>query len=242
MTTTLRINRIQRCCFHDGPGIRTTVFMQGCALRCWWCHNPEAQVAGGGAERAPDDLAQELLRDRRFWDRSGGGVTLSGGDPLLQAAGAAQLLARLGAAGVHRCVETAGMVPVAAVEALLDVVDLWLFDYKHADPADLRAATGADRGHIEANLTRVLESGADLRIRVPVIAGFNDTPAAWEAHAQRVGRFQAPVELLPGHDWGRGKGGVDPRRCSVDDTVIAGFAACLRRYGIAIWENESCRP
>jgi pyruvate formate lyase activating enzyme len=206
MVSELHVGRVQRFCLHDGPGIRTTVFLQGCPLRCWWCQNPELRAAPpeAGRRTSPEALADELLRDARYWRTSGGGVTLSGGEPLAQAPAAGELLRRLGEHGAHRCVETSLGAPAEAVETLLGETDLWLVDLKHADAGRLTEQTGLDMRTYRANLERVLASDAAVALRVPIIRGFSDA----DEDVRAMGRLAAglpralPLRILPGHDIG----------------------------------------
>lgn len=204
----LKVQRIQRFCLHDGPGIRTTVFAQGCTLRCWWCHNPETRTmdAPEAAERSIDDLAAELERDRRFFIASGGGVTVSGGEPLAQPRAVAGLLDELGRRGIHRTVDTAGHVPREAVMIVAPRTDLWLWDIKHTDAGVFREAAGGDVDRPLDNLRWLLaHCETPVRVRVPVIAGFNDNDASLAGIARRIASLPRPVEVdvLRGHDVGR---------------------------------------
>jgi pyruvate formate lyase activating enzyme len=226
----VRITDIQRFCIHDGPGIRTTVFFQGCPLRCVWCQNPECQTAErrlrftasrcvgcgacaeacpsgahvltedtheldrarcevcgrcveacptgalglAGEEWTPEEIMGVVVRDRAFYHASGGGMTLSGGEPLWQAAGARRLLELARGEGIHTAVETCGCVEWAVVKGVLELVDLWLFDVKQLDPEVHRAMTGTRNEGIIANLDGLLEAGARAIVRVPVVPGRND--------------------------------------------------------------------
>ena len=217
----IRVNAIQRFCLHDGPGIRTVVFLQGCPLRCWWCHNPETQPS-----RSPDaremgitELAAELERDARYWERSGGGVTLSGGEPLAQADATDELVGRLSAHRHHTAIDTSGHGDAEDVERLSRHVSLWLWDVKTLDPARYREATGGEPGLPLANLAWVLgRSDVPVVVRVPLIADFNASRedlaaiAAWLNNQPR----KADVELLPGHSHPRRAGGAGSRRVTVD--------------------------
>jgi pyruvate formate lyase activating enzyme len=214
---TLRVAAIQRFCLHDGPGIRTTLFLQGCGLRCWWCHNPGmiADDAPAASGRAVGELADELSRDERFWRASGGGLTFSGGEPLRQADAVLALLAEAERRGWHRAIETAGAVPREAVSRVAPRVDLWLWDVKSVDAERFRAGTGGEVAVALDNLAWVLrETQTPVRIRVPLINSFNDDVDEWK----RIGHWiaeqgrQVPVELLPGHDLVRGRAGGPPTR------------------------------
>lgn len=222
---------IQRYSIHDGPGIRTTVFLKGCPLRCYWCQNPESQavqpeilqnksactlcgrcvdicvkgvnsLAGKharldrsrcvgcekcvkgctakartlkGKEMTVDEVLEIVLKDRAFYDNSGGGVTLSGGDPTMQPEFALQLLRRSKEAGLHTAIETCGYVAWPVLKRLLEYTDLVLFDIKTLDPVKHLNATGKDNRLIIENAKK-LAGEITMRIRRPLIPGFNDSP------------------------------------------------------------------
>ena len=146
---TLNVSDIQHFSTGDGPGIRTTVFLKGCNLRCPWCHNPETistepqtlhfKQAGStqtyGSRMPLHQLLLQLLEDEDFYRASGGGVTVSGGEPLLQAAGVAALGKELRERGISVVVDTAGCVPWERFAEVLDATDLFYFDYKSPIPA-----------------------------------------------------------------------------------------------------------
>ena len=125
----------------DGPGIRTVVFLQGCALRCQYCHNPDTWHAQGGQQITPEALVKKLRRFQPYYVRSGGGVTFSGGEPLLQPDFLAECLRLCRAEGIHTCIDTAG-VGLGDYDAILQNTDLVLYDVKHEDPAAYQALTG----------------------------------------------------------------------------------------------------
>ena len=236
-----RIFDIQRFSVHDGPGIRTTVFFQGCPLRCRWCHNPEAVSAGpalfysdraclscraceatcteavhsfageeqrmcrercrlcgacaevcvagalefSGRSATPEEVVEVVLRDRVFYETSGGGVTLSGGEPLAQPAFAREILARCRTEGLHTAVDTCGEGAREALDALIPLADLWLFDVKHLDPGAHRAATGRSNERILQNLRyldSVLRRDAGPRLLAPGWSGACPHPRG-EPHA-----------------------------------------------------------
>lgn len=242
---------VQRFSLHDGPGVRSTVFMKGCPLACAWCHNPESQsplpafvrlrhrcmACGrcGEDERAdpvvrgrgPDDveacptgalqdvgretdaaaLVTELLRDRVFFDESGGGVTVSGGEPLMQAAFVIDTLRRLQAEGVHTALDTCGFARWTDLRDAAAAADLVLYDLKLMDEARHAAATGASNRVILGNLEALAADHPAIRIRVPVIPGVNDDEANVEATAAFVAALpgRRPVDLLPYHATGEAK-------------------------------------
>jgi glycyl-radical enzyme activating protein len=264
---TGRIFDIQRFSTHDGPGIRTTVFLKGCPLRCVWCHNPEglrpdpqlayapdrciacggcvpacperahrlegadgravhvfdrprcrscgacaaACVAGAletvGREVGVDDVLREVLRDRVFYETSGGGLTLSGGEPLLQPAFAAELLGAARGQGLRCAVETSGFVPWRDLEPLAGRVDLFLFDIKETDPERHRTFTGVPNGEILGNLRALHASGARIALRCPIVPGCNDREDHFDGIAALAAGLPglADVELLVYHPLGRAK-------------------------------------
>jgi len=233
--TQLNVGRIQRFCLHDGPGIRSTVFLQGCGLHCWWCQNADLRPSDAAAARQVDAaaLAEELLRDERYWRSSGGGVTLSGGEPLCQPEGCAALLAALGCRNVHRCVDTAGDAPAEALEMLVPHTDLWLFDLKTGSAAAYHDAAGGDLGRVLENLgSLVASAGVDLRLRIPLVAGFNTDDASLHALGECIrksggGRL---VELVPGHDIraeGRRSVAVTREECARAQEALLPYASAV---------------
>jgi pyruvate formate lyase activating enzyme len=248
------IFNIQRFSLHDGPGIRTSVFLKGCSLRCFWCHNPEGLrlqpevqffaercLGDGDCERAcpagahtfvagehlfdrarcdacgrcltacaaealeltgrrvtVDEIMPEILADRPFYASSGGGVTLTGGDPLLQPAFTQALLERCRVAGLHTALEITGNCPWEQLESLLPSTDLIMLDLKHMDDARHRQATGAGNGRILANARRLAERGVALILRVPIVPGVNDDEANLVATAQFV-RMLGELGAAHGH-------------------------------------------
>jgi pyruvate formate lyase activating enzyme len=213
---------IKRFAVHDGPGIRTTVFLKGCPLHCWWCHNPESQekepvsvdilrkVNGKNVpgkkvygERLPvDELVDLLLKDNHFYEESGGGVTFSGGEPLMQAEGLLKLLGACKMHGIHTTVDTCGYASRDQFERILPVTDLFLFDLKHMDPGLHRMHTGVDNKPILSNARYLLDQEVQVIFRIPVIPGINTTPAEVSAMirflSERAHRMNE-VHLLPYH-------------------------------------------
>lgn len=247
---------IRRYSIHDGPGIRTVVFLKGCPLHCWWCHNPESQsfepemivranrcircgacveacpedaitwVDGPvtdwdrcercgicadacfadareriGREMTVDDVLAEASRDVAFYDESGGGVTLSGGEPLAQPEFTLALLQACRAREIHTALDTCGFAAWNVLDQVRPYVDLFLYDLKLMDDVRHRAVTGAPVGPILANLRALSELGHAIRLRVPVIPGVNDDDESMgqiAAFAASLPRLDG-IDLLPYH-------------------------------------------
>ena len=252
--TTGLVFDVQRYSLHDGPGIRTTVFLKGCPLRCSWCHNPESMnaspelrvfgsrcigcdacreacplgLAEGGVMPDPDvclacgscvaacptraretigremtvpELLAAIDADRPFYDESGGGVTFSGGEPLLQWR---FLLAMLGAArakGYHAAVDTSGYATERTILRVAAATDLFLYDLKVMDPVRHVAFTGVPLAPILRNLRALDAAGAEVWIRLPLVPGHNDDDANLEAVGRFVGglRRTRRIHVLPYH-------------------------------------------
>ncbi len=231
MPKTGRIFNIQRFSIHDGPGIRTIVFFKGCYMRCAWCCNPESQryeietlIEGGktktvGRDVTVADIMPEILSDMPYYLRSGGGVTLSGGEVLAQADFAAELLEACHMAGLHTAIETTANAPWSDIEKLLPHLDLVLMDIKHMDPLKHKEYTTASNERILENAKRLAESGVELIIRTPVIPSFNDSAEDIRA----IGKFARSLRtvkeyhLLPYHRLGRDKYSGLGRDYSLDE-------------------------
>ena len=203
---TGRVFDIKRFSTHDGPGIRSTVFLTGCPLRCAWCHNPEAFVLHGvddGAnvrEFTADALARELERDLPYFDRSGGGVTLSGGEPLSQAAFVLEVLRKCRERELHAALDTCGLVDTGNLAAAARLARLVLYDLKLMDPARHADWTGTDNRRILDNLRMLDETASDVWIRLPLIPGANDDDRNLDAVMELLDgtRFRR-ISILPYH-------------------------------------------
>lgn len=264
------IFNIQRFSVHDGPGIRTVVFVKGCSLRCIWCSNPESlskapqlgiypsrcigtDKCGACLNAAPDqsalivedkrvvalqaehqadylvcadacptdalkawgerttvgDVMQEVLADRDFYEESCGGMTLSGGEALIQAEFAAELLKAARAEGINTCVETALNYKAEVLDATLPHIDLALCDLKHMDAAAHRRYTGVSNERILANLKKVVDWGTPVVIRIPVVPEHNGTDENLRQTARflvdELGGRVRQVQLLPFRKLGEDK-------------------------------------
>lgn len=248
MSLTGTVFNLQRYCLHDGPGIRTTVFLKGCPAHCWWCHNPESQselpeiacsqdrciscdacllachddagpreactLCGACADACPTgardmvgramtagEVMAALLKDRMFFEESGGGVTFSGGEPLCQPAFLRELLKECRRHEIHSAIDTAGLCATETLAEIAPLADLFLFDLKCADGARHLEGTGVGNGIVLDNLRRLSQLGARIWIRIPVIPGFNDNRQEMEKMA-RLAAGTAGVRqvwLLPYH-------------------------------------------
>lgn len=216
---TGRIFDIQKYSIHDGPGVRTIVFLKGCPLRCRWCCNPESQehtvqtmlVNGKPKQMGRDvtvaEVMAEVCKDMPYYRRSGGGITLSGGEALAQPDFAEALLRAGRENGLSTAIETTGFAPRAVLERILPLLDVCLMDIKHMDSQKHEAFTGQSNVRILENAQYIAEHAAQLIIRVPVIPGFNDTAA----EIGDIARFAASLpnvnalHLLPYHRMGKDK-------------------------------------
>ncbi len=242
---TAPILDLKRFAVHDGDGIRTTVFLAGCPLRCRWCHNPEgftvrpplayrpdkclscglcAAVCPSGGHKmtasghlfdrdacrlcgscadecigdaltfygkpmSSEELLPLLLEDKSFYESSGGGVTLSGGECLVHPSFCRELALRLADAGVKTAIDTCGAVPYSAFEAVLDTADVFLYDIKAIDSDVHRACTGRGNEEILSNLGRILDAGAKVEIRVPYVPDCNG------GEMDAIAEFLAPLPI-----------------------------------------------
>lgn len=218
--TTGRIFDIQRYSIHDGYGIRTIVFLKGCVLRCRWCCNPESQeygiqtmqVLGEPKIMGQDITVEEVIdiveKDRNYYRRSDGGLTLSGGECLCQPEFALGLLRAAKERGISTAIESMGCAEYPVIERILPYLDQYLLDIKHMDAKKHQEFTGKPNGLMLENAKKIAVSGqTELSIRIPVIPGFNDTPeeiAAIAAFAASLGGVRR-IHLLPYHRLGQDK-------------------------------------
>ncbi|MFC1475635.1 glycyl-radical enzyme activating protein [Candidatus Zixiibacteriota bacterium] len=197
MPITGTIFDIKKYAIHDGPGIRTTVFFKGCPLDCWWCHNPESRNIevetvntsvrnhGTGSEATRqetvgrvvtvDEVMSDVLKDVVFYDQSGGGVTISGGEPLHQIDFLIALLHSCKGHGIRTAVDTSGFAPPEDLAKISGLVDLFLYDLKIMDEQTHLKYTGESNRLILENLVMLVREKVALQIRIPLIPGFTDT-------------------------------------------------------------------
>ena len=220
LETKGRIFNIQRFSIHDGPGIRTIIFLKGCPLRCRWCCNPESQewkqetiVLGGVAKEVARDVTvgeviEEILRDRVYYNRSGGGgVTLSGGECLWQPDFSEALLKASKEYGISTAIETTGYAEMNVIRRLLPYIDTVLMDIKHTNTEKHKEFTTRDNGLILENAKHIAREAKCLIIRTPVIPTFNDTEDEIRSIAQFAKSLDGVKEmhLLPYHRIGSDK-------------------------------------
>jgi len=220
---------IRRYSIHDGPGIRVTVFMKGCPLNCWWCHNPEGispfpesvvQINRVGDREfrrneevgkyySGEDIIEILNKERIFINQSKGGVTFSGGEPMLQFEFLLEMLKLCNDNGYHTAVDTSGYSSVENYKSILPYTDLFLFDIKHLEDHIHTEYTGVSNFGILDNYRYLVESGKDMIVRIPVIPGINDDPDHLELLMKFIIETKTKslkkINLLPFHKIGSSK-------------------------------------
>ena len=220
LNITGRIFDIQRFSVHDGPGIRTIVFLKGCPLRCKWCCNPESQkhdiekmTLGGktkivGRDVTVGEVIDEVEKDRVYYEHSGGGMTLSGGESLLQPDFAVGLLRAAKDKSINTAMESTGFADFSVIEKYLDELDVYLMDIKHIDSRKHKEFTSQPNERILANALKIASSGkVRLVIRTPVIPSFNATKEEIAAIARFASSLPGVTEMhiLPYHRIGSDK-------------------------------------
>jgi len=218
---------IKHYAIHDGPGIRQTVFFKGCPLSCWWCHNPESQLPevesytrvksldGKTYQRedtvgyyiSTDEMMRTIQSDTIFFDESGGGVTFSGGEPLMQPEFLREVASRCKDSNIHTALDTCGYADEKVLLEILPFIDLILYDIKIMDDALHQKYTGVSNRQILDNLEMLHESGKEIRLRFPVIPGITDTEKNLKQiknHLTQLNQIKY-IDLLSYHDISRGK-------------------------------------
>jgi pyruvate formate lyase activating enzyme len=218
---------IKHFAIHDGPGIRQTIFLKGCPLSCWWCHNPESRskeiVAYKKTEKIGNksvekedfagrkvslaEVMKEIEKDRVFFEESGGGVTFSGGEPFLQFEFLMALLKSCNGKNIHTCIDTTGYTSREKIEEASKHTDLFLYDLKHMDDAAHIKYTGVSNKPILENLLLLDQFDKAIQIRLPLIPGLNDDESNIFRTIDFVQKLKKkhPVSLLPYHKIGKHK-------------------------------------
>ncbi|MCM2321845.1 MAG: pyruvate formate-lyase-activating protein [Oligoflexia bacterium] len=202
-----RLHSIETCGTVDGPGVRFVVFLQGCALRCLYCHNPDSRDPRGGRPVTPEELLAQANKYRSFMAKSGGGVTVTGGEPLLQPEFVARFLNLCKAEGLHTALDTSGFCELERAKPALEAADLVLLDIKSMDAETHRRVTGVPRDSTLAIARYLHEIGKRTWIRFVLVPGLTDAPANVTALAEFVSGFNniEKVQLLPFHKMGEKK-------------------------------------
>lgn len=218
---------IKHFAVHDGPGIRQTIFLKGCPLSCWWCHNPESQNINPekfiqtnkldgkdykkevtvGYTISVNDLFKSIQGDIVFFEESGGGVTFSGGEPLLRADFLYEIIKICKKNGIHTCVDTTGFASEKTIERIAEITDCFLFDIKLIDNELHQKYTGVPVNGILSNLKWLDTSHKNVILRFPVIPGITDT----KQNVSEIKSFLKSlkninqIDLLPYHNISNGK-------------------------------------
>lgn len=212
--TELNVSNIQFFSIGDGPGIRSTIFLKGCNLRCPWCHNPETvspypqtlvyagsgKTVSYGIRMKIDEIIEAVMQDADFYSSSGGGITISGGEPMLQAREVAELCKRLRELGIHTLIDTAGGVPWENFEEVLPYANCFFYDLKTPDERVCAEILGGDFHLIIGNLKRLVSSLADVHVRIPLIPGVNSDDDSLKKSEKLLASIGVKtVDLLPFH-------------------------------------------
>ncbi|MGT2846961.1 glycyl-radical enzyme activating protein [Streptococcus massiliensis] len=226
------IFNIQHFSIHDGPGIRTTVFLKGCPLRCPWCSNPESQRAQPekmldattklpiimGEERTVEEIIEEVMKDVDFYEESGGGLTLSGGEIFAQYEFARAILKRAKEKGLHTAIETTAFAEHEKFVDLIQFVDFIYTDLKHYNTIRHRKVTGVKNEMIIKNIHYAFAQGKTIVLRIPVIPDFNDSLEDAEHFANLFNELNInQVQLLPFHQFGENKYSLLNRKYEMAD-------------------------
>lgn len=203
----------------DGPGTRLTVFLAGCPLRCLYCHNPDTMEMRRGEPVAATELLARIKRYTSIFEVTGGGITISGGEPLMQPAFVARILRGAKELGIHTAIDTSGYLGAHMTDAMLDDIDLVLLDVKSGDPETYRKVTGRE---LEPTLTfgrRLADRGVQIWVRFVLVPGLTDDVANVDAVADYVASLAtvSRVEVLPFHQMGRDKWESLGLRYELDD-------------------------
>jgi pyruvate formate lyase activating enzyme len=219
---------IKRFSVNDGPGIRTTIFFKGCPLNCWWCHNPESRLIDPqeiityrklcdkefilkeivGKTVSVDDVMSEIEKETVFYETSGGGVTFSGGEPLMQPEFLSALADACRFRNINTCLDTSGYCDKQLFKEFINKIDLFLFDIKTLDRQKHIQYTGVDNTDILSNLLQLDLSGGKYIIRIPVIQGLNSDKESMIQLIEFLRKLTCPlkeIHLLPYHSLAKSK-------------------------------------
>lgn len=188
----------------DGPGIRFVIFVQGCCLRCAYCHNPDTWDVCGGSLMDVDIMIEKIMRYKPYMDASGGGVTVSGGEPALQPDFVVELFKRCREKGIHTALDTSGYSNKLSFEKIIPYTDLVLFDIKHINPKKHHALTGKNNHKILDNLMYIDSQGVPIWIRHVIVPGITDNVMYIKNLAEFLTNIRSVqlIELLPYHNLG----------------------------------------
>ncbi|KUK56554.1 MAG: Pyruvate formate-lyase 1-activating enzyme [Bacteroidetes bacterium 38_7] len=211
MVKTLKIHSIETFGVHDGPGIRLVIFSQGCPFRCLYCHNPDTQAleTAKTETKTVDELIELLEREKPYFGKNGhsGGLTVSGGEPTLQAKTITTLFRKAKERGFHTCLDSCGAIVNKDVEELYRFTDLLLLDVKHIDPLWHRRLVGQDNAKVLENAKIREKSGREMWLRYVLVPGWTDQEKHLVAWAKYFAHFTtvSKVEILPYHELGKHK-------------------------------------
>ncbi len=202
-----KIHSIESCGTVDGPGIRFVVFTQGCPLRCQYCHNPDTWKMSDGKETSADELVREALKYQSYMKFSGGGVTVTGGEPLLQVDFVKEFFTKLKKQGIHTAIDTSGYIFNDKVKEVLNLTDLVLLDIKHFDPTHYKNLTGVDIQPTLDFLDYLGSQGIHVWIRYVLVPGLTDQMEHIEGLSKHLSQYTNidRIELLPFHKMGEYK-------------------------------------
>ncbi len=227
----------------DGPGTRMTTFLSGCPLQCQYCHNPDTMAMRNGESVEAADLLQRIKRYRKIFRATRGGITLSGGEVLMQPAFALKILKGAKAMGVHTAIDTSGFLGRHASDEMLDNVDLVLLDIKSGDPDTYKQVTGRELQPTIDFGDRLAERGIEMWVRFVLVPGLTDDPENIRLAAEIASRWASVsrVEVLPFHQMGRDKWVSLGMRYTLEDTKpptmeqVEQARETFRSYGFTVY-------
>lgn len=227
----------------DGPGTRLTTFLAGCPLRCLYCHNPDTMEMRRGEPVTADELLGRIRRYRPIFEVTGGGLTISGGEPLMQPAFVARVLRGAKELGIHTAIDTSGYLGAHCTDAMLDDLDLVLLDVKSGDPDTYKRVTGRELAPTLEFGRRLAARGTEIWVRFVLVPGLTDDPENVEKVAEYVATLSTVtrVEVLPFHQMGRDKWDALGMRYELDETpapspeLVARVHEQFRAHGLTTY-------